>query len=92
MSDCLLRWYAELLSANVSLNEICLGVTGDGFNGVRADGARFKPSGAVMIGVGFSRAAARCVCSLVFCCAGWLSAICRDREFWRETWGGEGAS
>lgn len=35
VSDCLLRWYAELLSAKESLNEICLGVTGGGLGGVR---------------------------------------------------------
>ena len=50
MSDCLLRWYAELLSANESLKEICRGVTGDGRRGVRPDWERIEGSVVVIEG------------------------------------------
>ena len=54
MSDCLLRWYAELLSDKESLNEICLGVTGDGLMELRPACERLELSALVASGGRFS--------------------------------------
>lgn len=98
VSDCLLRWYDELLSPKESLKEICLGVTGEGLKGVRLDGARLEPSAVVVNGGRFSRPAERYAKSLVVCWLCWLSVACRARALsrWserrRETCGGDGTS
>ena len=97
VSDCLLRWYAELLSPKESLKEICRGVTGGGLGGVRPCCARLGPSAVVVIRGRFSLPVARDTGSLIDV-TDWLSAACRVRELsrWsesrRETWGGEGTS
>jgi hypothetical protein len=86
VSDCLLRWYAELLSDKVSLNEmvslneICLGVTGDGLMALRPACERLELSALVVSGGRFSLPGVRYDDSRESDWGGWLSAAWRDRE------------